>query len=233
MLYQQNAAINAAKIMGVTLSPPSAVTDLSASAGDGQVVLGWSAPANNGYPITAYIVQYGTVASGAFASTLTDDATPGATVSGLVNGTAYQFRVVARNSAGDSAVSNVVTAIPVVDNSIPVTWVDLVGVTANGNSITKTVATGWTNGGAASSPADHRKRRSGIPCRSDQYGRLLRPVGPATLIPLIRRSSYAIYMAYNGTYLTYMKAGHCGATSGTYTSGGYAFGGADRDHDPL
>ena len=77
MLYQQNAAINTAKIIGVTLSPPDAVTDLSASAGDGQVVLSWSAPANNGSPITSYIVQYGTVASGAFASTLTDDATPG------------------------------------------------------------------------------------------------------------------------------------------------------------
>ena len=52
---------------------------------------------------------------------------------GLVYGTAYQFRVVARNSVGDSGVSNVVTATPM----LPVSWVDLVGVTANSNSITK------------------------------------------------------------------------------------------------
>jgi PKD repeat protein len=33
---------------------------------------------------------------------------------------------------------------------IPVTWVDTVGVTVNGNSITKNAPTGWGNGGAAS-----------------------------------------------------------------------------------
>ena len=33
---------------------------------------------------------------------------------------------------------------------VPVTWVEMVGVAVNGNSVTKTASTGWGNGGAAS-----------------------------------------------------------------------------------
>ena len=38
--------------------PPDAVTDLAGTAGDTQVVLTWTAPADNGSSITDYIVQY-------------------------------------------------------------------------------------------------------------------------------------------------------------------------------
>lgn len=37
---------------------PEAVTDLVATPGDGQVALTWTAPADGGFAITDYIVQY-------------------------------------------------------------------------------------------------------------------------------------------------------------------------------
>jgi hypothetical protein len=147
-LYHTGAVLSDAKIVGVTLAAPATVTDLSAINGNDSVDLKWTAPGNNGSAITGYVVQYGTVASGTFSQTYLDDANPGATITGLANGTAYQFRVIARNAIGDSAASNVVNATPV--TTMDVVWVDLVGVTANGNTLTKTAGKGWSNGGAAS-----------------------------------------------------------------------------------
>ncbi len=91
---------------------PSAAV-ISASAGDTQVSLTWTAPAGGA---TSYIVQYGTVASGAFASTCITsectDATTGATITGLTNGTNYQFRIYAVNPFLTGAASNTATATP-------------------------------------------------------------------------------------------------------------------------
>jgi len=149
-IYIQGGDITDARIAGVTLGVPDAITDLSAAPGGGEVTLNWSAPSNNGSPITQYEVQYGTVASGGFGTTVIDDAIPGITIGSLTNGTPYQFRVVAVNGIGASPTSNEVTATPIVSTEMDVSWTDLVGVSVNGNSITKTAGTGWGNGGAAS-----------------------------------------------------------------------------------
>ncbi len=88
--------------------PPSAVT---ATGGDGQATVNWTAPAaNGGSPVTGYVV---TPFIGAVAQTSTNvgNATS-TTVSGLVNGTTYTFRVAAKNALGtgaQSAASNAVT----------------------------------------------------------------------------------------------------------------------------
>lgn len=149
-LYSNGGVVSDAKIVGINPGVPSTISDAGASLGinSGEVQLAWSAPANNGAAISSYQVQYGTVASGAFASTYNDDATPGATITGLTNGTAYQFRVVAINSYGTSAVSSIVTATP--RDVLNVAWTNAVGVSVNGNSITKTGANGAWNSGASS-----------------------------------------------------------------------------------
>ena len=73
--------------------------------------MSWVAPANNGSAITGYVVTpfIGTAAQPArtFASTATTQ-----TVTGLTHGTAYTFRVAAKNANGtgpQSAASNAVT----------------------------------------------------------------------------------------------------------------------------
>ena len=81
--------------------PPSAPTGVVGTPLDGAVAVAWTAPFDGGSPITDYEVQVsidgGTnwqpVADGVSTAT-------GTTVSGLVNGTAYTFRVAARNANG-------------------------------------------------------------------------------------------------------------------------------------
>ena len=145
--------VTATPTSGIVPEPPDAITDLAASSGNGEVTLSWTAPADNGSPITGYRIIYGTVASGTFDNSVNDsDLVPGFTVTGLTNGTGYQFRVMAANAVGESSPSNIATAIPDEPSTAEdVIWIDLIGVSANGNSIYKTTVNGWGNGGAASS----------------------------------------------------------------------------------
>jgi flagellar hook assembly protein FlgD len=147
-VYTVGGTVADAKI-GIIINPPDAVDDLTAVSGSEQITLSWSTPADNGAPISEYEVQYGTVTSGLFDNIYTDDAVPGATISGLTGGVEYQFRVVSRNTAGTSGFSNVVSNVPLA--TIPVIWKDIVGAVAAGNMITKTASdSSWETGGAAS-----------------------------------------------------------------------------------
>jgi titin len=85
-------------------SPPGTPTALTATGWNTFVELNWTAPANNGgNAITDYIIQYSTD-GGSNWTTFTDgtSALTSATVTGLVNGTSYTFRVSAVTSAGSS-----------------------------------------------------------------------------------------------------------------------------------
>jgi hypothetical protein len=88
-------------------SPPGAPKSASATAGDGQATISFTAPSSDGgAPITSYTVTSspgGVTGSGAGSPI---------TVTGLTNGTSYTFTVTATNSAGTgpaSAASNAVT----------------------------------------------------------------------------------------------------------------------------
>jgi hypothetical protein len=85
---------------------PGIVTDLTVTAGNGSATLAWTAPTGD---VTSYIIQK---KEGATVSTVTAGeitaANPAAspqTVTGLTNGTEYQFRIAAVNSHGDGAAS--------------------------------------------------------------------------------------------------------------------------------
>ena len=85
------------------------------SAGDGQVTVSWSAPSNEGSPITKYEISL----NGGDGSSHQASAGGGATsttVSGLTNGTNYSVSIVARNSADKQA-----------------EWSELATVTPHGN----------------------------------------------------------------------------------------------------
>jgi hypothetical protein len=87
---------------------------ISATAGTGQVVLTWSAPASGGAAITDYVVQYRTTAGPGAWNTFSEgvSATTGATVTGLTNETSYDFQVAAVNSVGQGPYSTAATATP-------------------------------------------------------------------------------------------------------------------------
>ena len=90
-----------ASSLSITLiRTPNAPTNVTASAGNTQVTLNWTAPTYDGYSaITSYSV---TSSPGNFQATTPDGLTTTATVSGLTNGIAYAFIVVAKNAAGSS-----------------------------------------------------------------------------------------------------------------------------------
>jgi M6 family metalloprotease-like protein len=141
----QSASTNAATPVGV----PGAPTIGTATAGNGQATLTWTAPASNGgsavtgYKVTPYIGATAQTVQ-TFNSTATSQA-----VTGLTNGTAYTFRVAAVNAIGtgaQSAASNSVTpAVPATSPGAPT-----IGTATRGNA-KATVA--WTapasNGGSA------------------------------------------------------------------------------------
>ncbi|MEG0922638.1 MAG: fibronectin type III domain-containing protein [Comamonas sp.] len=75
-------------------------------AGDKQVTVNWTAPADNGSPITKYTVTG--LPGGSCTTEVVAPATEPATaciITGLTNGTPYKFTVVATNAIGDSAPS--------------------------------------------------------------------------------------------------------------------------------
>jgi len=97
-------------------SSPGAPTGLAATAGNAQIALSWTAPANIGSSaITGYSVEY-TPSGGSPVTVSTGSTATSYTITSLTNGTAYTARVAAVNSVGtgsfSTASSSVTPAIP-------------------------------------------------------------------------------------------------------------------------
>ena len=93
-------------------SPPDPVSNLLAIPGNGSVELLWSAPPNNGAPITSYKIISWKTGQDIFTTYPNLSTITAATVTGLENGVSYSFKVIAINSAGQSTDSNIVSVIP-------------------------------------------------------------------------------------------------------------------------
>ena len=107
-----STAVPATPVAAATV--PDAPTGLGATAGNQKVDLIWTAPMNTGgATITDYRIAY--KKSTALTWTAYPDvvsANPAGTVSGLTNGTSYDFRVRAINAVGSGTWSDFATAIP-------------------------------------------------------------------------------------------------------------------------
>lgn len=100
---------------------PSAPTNLTATRANTQVGLTWTAPSSDGgSAITDYVVQYKESSSSTW-QTFNDGTSTNtnATVTGLTNGTQYDFRVRAVNSVGESPNSSTASAKPATTPSAP------------------------------------------------------------------------------------------------------------------
>ena len=90
---------------------PDAPTNVTATRGNHQLAISWTAPANNGSAIT----QYTATASPGFKTctySVTSPETDTCTITGLTNGTAYSLTVTAISSLGAGQASSPVSATP-------------------------------------------------------------------------------------------------------------------------
>ena len=126
---------------------PSVPIALTLTPSSGQVRLSWSIPSSDGHAtITDYSVQYKATSSGSWIPFL--DGVTGATyalIPGLTNGTSYDFRVAARNSAGTGPYTTTATRIPATIPGAPTS----LSATGSGTSRTLTWTAPGSTGGSA------------------------------------------------------------------------------------
>jgi hypothetical protein len=118
---------------------PGAPTGLTATPGNGQLALSWTAPGSSGgSAVTDYVVQYRVSPSGAW-TTFPDGTSTAttATVTSLTNGTAYDVRVLAATANGIGTASATVTATPITAPGAPTG----LAATATGD---RAVTVSWT-----------------------------------------------------------------------------------------
>ena len=134
--------VSAASNAVMPAAPPGAPTGVTATAGNEQATVSWTAPSSNGgSPITGYTV---TASNGATASA--SATARSATVTGLTNGTSYTFTVRAANAIGSSAASAASSAVtPAGPPGAPV----LTALAPGDRQVTVTWAAPSDNGGSA------------------------------------------------------------------------------------
>jgi cytochrome b involved in lipid metabolism len=123
-----STAATATPVAPVTI--PSVPTGVTATPGNGQVTVSWTASAG--------ATSYQVVRVGAPAVTST---TTSLTVTGLANNTSYSFTVAAVNTAGTSAASTPATATPVVPATAPAAPTGLAATAGTGQVVLTWTAT--------------------------------------------------------------------------------------------
>ena len=173
-----------------TPSLPSPPTNLTATAGNGQVTLNWSASSG----ATGYNVKYGTTSGGPYPTVIYTTNT-NYTVTGLTNGTPYYFVVTAVNSAGESGYSNQASATPSAPLQPPIAPTNLAAVAGNGQ-----VSLSWSASYGATSYNIYESTTSG---------------GPYTKINSTTNTNYTVTGLTNGaTYYFVVTAVNSAGESG-------------------
>ena len=144
--WKKAALENCPGVPCITSTVPGPPTTVTASAGNAQATISFTAPSSNGgSPITGY-----TVTSSPGGITATGGANSNSiNVTGLTNGTAYTFTVVATNAIGNSVASSASTAVtPVAPNTVPGPPTSVVATAGNASASVAFVAP-TNNGGSA------------------------------------------------------------------------------------
>ena len=119
---------------------PGQPTGLSSTAGNGQAILSWVAPVDNGgRGITTYAVEYSSNGGSTWVEfTHANSTSTSLNVTGLTNGTSYIFRVAATNSVGTGSFST--SSDAVIPQTLPGQPTGLSGTAGNDQAILSWVA---------------------------------------------------------------------------------------------
>ncbi len=113
---KDNAQVNSIEILSSSgTAPPPTPTGLAAIADNAAVNLSWNASPG----ATSYNIYRGTTSGGEGTTPVGTSTSTGFTDTGLTNGTQYYYKISATNSAGTSAQSGEVTAIPTTTSPPP------------------------------------------------------------------------------------------------------------------
>lgn len=176
---QSAASADATATPMAAVTAPAAPAGLNAQGGNAQVALAWAATAG----ATSYIVKRGAASGGPFTQVGTSTTTSYINT-GLTNGTAYFYVVVAANSVGQSAASAVATATPTATVTAPAAPTGLAAKSGNAQ-----VALAWTASAGATSYIVKRGASSG---------------GPFTQVATSTTTSYTNTGLTNGTAYFYV-----------------------------
>ncbi|WP_239613466.1 endo-1,4-beta-xylanase [Cohnella mopanensis] len=131
---------------------PAAPTGLTATAGNAQVALSWTASSG----ATSYTVKRATTSGGTYTDVATGLTSTSYTNTALTNGTTYYYVVSAANSAGSSGNSLQVSATPTAGTQAPAAPTGLTATAGNAQ-----VALSWTASSGATSYTVKRATTSG------------------------------------------------------------------------
>jgi uncharacterized repeat protein (TIGR02543 family) len=132
------------KVADPSLASPASLTAASPSAG--QVNLFWSAPPS----VTAvdYVVQYKTAAASGYSNSFIVSGQTAASITGLTDGTSYNFRVFARTASDSTSTANIsgstITATPQRAPAAP----SITGITGGNTTLSVAFSAPSTDGGA-------------------------------------------------------------------------------------
>jgi hypothetical protein len=146
-----NSSPSAASTAVTPATVPGAPTGVSATAGNGDALVSWTAPTSNGgSAITSYAVtpDDGDSSTTETPFTTTDGSVASATVSGLTNGVAYTFAVVATNVAGNSDPSAATSPAVTPSATVPGAPTGVSATAGNGDALVSWTAP-TSNGGSA------------------------------------------------------------------------------------
>ena len=140
-----NSGASTASTAVIPKTVPGAPTSVVATAGNASASVAFTAPASNGgSAITGYTV---TSSPGSFTAT---GATSPINVTGLTNGTAYTFTVIATNAVGNSLASSTSTAVtPVAPITAPDPPTSVVATRINSTTVRVTFVAPTNDGGSA------------------------------------------------------------------------------------
>ena len=125
------------EVSAVPRTVPGAPTGLTATPGNSQVTLSWTAPASDGgSQVSGYNVFEGTTTDLSRSAPVTNVTGSTVTLPALTNGTTYYFQVAAVNTAGQGPRSDEVSAVPL---TVPGAPTGLTAIAGNGQ-----VTLSWT-----------------------------------------------------------------------------------------